>query len=394
MDVGRTPTSHEKIDIPQHRVASYHDNITGDLTTLPRTEYIQKISSSAIPRVADFYRSGLLHGVIGLGGSSGTALVTSVMRNALPVGVPKLMVSTMASGDVKIYVDETDITMMYSVVDVAGLNPILKRIVSNAAAAITGMAVTFAATATATASIGPFDNTTAKRVAVTMFGVTTPCVDRIREHLSRKYGYEVYVFHATGSGGKAMERLISEGQIDAVLDLTTTEVADHIVGGLLSAGPHRLEAAAKAGIPQVISVGACDMVNFGAKSSVPVDFSYDGDGTRTRVLHEHNPSVTLMRTTPDENRQIAEFIASKLLCASRPDLIRVVLPTGGVSMLSTRDEPFHNPEADAMLFDTLQSKLADSRVRVDRHRGHINDEKFAVSVAEMLVELVAMKSRQ
>ena len=302
------------------------------------------------------------------------------MRNVFPVGFPKLMVSTMASGDVKPHVEETDITMMYSVVDVAGTNRILRRILANAAGAVGGMAELSVSLSSATSGEGDDGK---KRIGITMFGVTTPCVDRIREHLEQTQNYEVYVFHATGAGGKAMERLVREGQLDAVLDLTTSEIADELVGGVLSAGPGRLSAAAEAGIPQVISVGACDMVNFGTRDSVPERFA-GGD----RKLYQHNPTVTLMRTTPEECRDIARFMAKKLRDASRPGRIRLVFPTGGISMLDVRGQAFHDPEADAVLFDTIEQELASTSIEIRRDPRQINDPDFAVALADSVVELM------
>lgn len=302
------------------------------------------------------------------------------------------MVSTMASGDVKPYVEETDITMMYSVVDVAGTNRILRRILANAAGAVGGMASlslspstsTSTSNVTASTSGEGDDDDGRKRVGITMFGVTTPCVDRIREHLEQTQNYEVYVFHATGAGGKAMERLTREHQLDAVLDLATSEIADELVGGVLSAGPGRLSAAAERGIPQVISVGACDMVNFGTRDSVPERFA-GGD----RKLYQHNPTVTIMRTTAEECRDIARFMARKLRdCASRPDRIRLVFPTGGISMLDVPGQAFHDPEADAVLFDTLEQELANTSIDIRRDPRQINDPGFAVAVADSLVELI------
>ncbi|KAI9928764.1 hypothetical protein MW887_001982 [Aspergillus wentii] len=355
-----------------------------DAPDISKTEYVEKIIAHVTDIVSNLYKDGAIHGVIGVGGSSGTSLVTAVMRHALPVGFPKLMVSTMASGDVKPYVEETDITMMYSVVDIAGTNWILNRILSNAAAAIGAMAATFEA-AQAEASSHEHAQTQKKRVGVTMFGVTTPCVDRVRHHLEHVYGYEVYVFHATGAGGKAMERLVKEKQLDAILDITTSEIADELVGGVLTAGPDRLMAGAKAGIPQIISVGACDMVNFGPKDTVPVQF-------QNRLIYEHNPTVTIIRTTADECRQIARFIAQKLLVhATRRDLIRVILPTQGISLLDTPGRAYYDPEVDEVLFSTLEEELKDSGIPVLRDEREINDPGFAVAAADALAELMKQK---
>ena len=388
LDLGRTPTTHPEINITQHEIlqlASTNNNVDSnsskvEVSTLPRQEYITYLLDHATSAVTHLHQTKPLHAVLGIGGSCGTALATGVMRNVFPVGFPKLMVSTMASGDVKPYVEETDITMMYSVVDVAGTNCILRRILANAAGAVGGMAELSLSLSNATSGEGDDGK---KRIGITMFGVTTPCVDRIREHLEQTQNYEVYIFHATGAGGKAMERLVREGQLDAVLDLTTTEIADELVGGVLSAGPGRLSAAAGAGIPLVISLGACDMVNFGTRDSVPERFA-GGD----RKLYQHNPTVTIMRTTPEECRDIARFMAKKLRDASWPDRIRLVFPTGGISMLDVPGQAFHDPEADAVLFNTIEQELAGTSIDIRRDPRHINDPDFAVALADSLVELM------
>lgn len=388
LDLGRTPTTHPEINITQHEIlqlASTNNNVDSnsskvEVSTLPRQEYITYLLDHATSAVTHLHQTKPLHAVLGIGGSCGTALATGVMRNVFPVGFPKLMVSTMASGDVKPYVEETDITMMYSVVDVAGTNCILRRILANAAGAVGGMAELSLSLSNATSGEGDDGK---KRIGITMFGVTTPCVDRIREHLEQTQNYEVYVFHATGAGGKAMERLVREGQLDAVLDLTTTEIADELVGGVLSAGPGRLSAAAGAGIPLVISLGACDMVNFGTRDSVPERFA-GGD----RKLYQHNPTVTIMRTTPEECRDIARFMAKNLRDALWPDRIRLVFPTGGISMLDVPGQAFHDPEADAVLFNTIEQELAGTSIDIRRDPRHINDPDFAVALADSLVELM------
>jgi uncharacterized protein (UPF0261 family) len=422
LDVGRTPVQHPSIDLScadlaakgplSASLSTSSPDAKPHLTTLPRAEYIKSTISLATTYVRQLFISGQIHGIIAAGGSSGTALATAVMRDALPVGFPKLMVSTMASGDVKPFVEETDIMLLYSVVDIAGTNSILNQILNNAAAAIAGAAVGYYKnTATIKQKKTPAGPSSPKgkrkiRVGITMFGVTTPCIDTIRSYLlqdkNKKYpddddddDYEVYVFHATGSGGKAMERLIREKQLDAVLDMTTTEIADELVGGVLTAGPNRLQAAAQSGIPQVISVGACDMVNFGPRETVPARF-VDGDGNGNgRRFYEHNPAVTLMRTNPDECARIAEFMANTLRAhAARPELIRVLLPTGGMSMISTPDQPFYDPKADSALFDGLEKLLQGSGIAVRRDDRDINDAGFAVLAAEELVELVRRKERR
>ena len=259
--------------------------------------------------VQRLHAEGRLHGVLALGGSGGATLGSAAMRS-LPIGVPKLIVSTMAAGDTRPYIGESDIAMLHPVVDIAGINRISARILGNAAAAIAGMAR--ASEAAMGAPLGAAYRAVDARplIAATMFGVTTPCVTVAREHLEA-LGYEVLVFHATGSGGRAMEALIRAGSLDGVLDVSTTELADEIGGGVLSAGPGRLEAAGAAGIPQVVSLGALDMINFGPLDTVPERF-------RSRNLHRHNASVTLMRTTPEENARVGRLIAAKLNNARGP----------------------------------------------------------------------------
>ncbi|KAK2791904.1 hypothetical protein FQN52_004346 [Onygenales sp. PD_12] len=381
IDVGRAECQADAIDVKNtDLVNSAAKSPPGgekkDPKELSRAEYIKYMTICAIPYVKDLYSRGTIHGAISIGGSCGTSLASGVMRNAFPTGFPKLIVSTMASGDVKPFVEETDITMMYSVVDIAGTNSILNQILANAAGAIDGMVTSYKS------FIGKPAVTKTKRIGVTMFGVTTPCVDVIRQYLESKHDYEVYVFHATGAGGKAMERLIEEGKIDAVIDVTTTEIADEIAGGVLSSGPDRLAAAAKAGIPQVVSVGACDMVNFGPKDTVPPKF-------RARQLYEHNPTVTLMRTNEEECRQIGDFIATQIRThAANPKLIEVILPTGGISMLSTPNGPFSNAQADEILFQRLETGLGSSGVKVMRSERDVNNHEFATMLAESLVSLI------
>jgi uncharacterized protein (UPF0261 family) len=317
----------------------------------------------------ELFAAGRFHGVLGLGGGGGTAMITAAMRE-LPVGVPKVMVSTMASGNVAPYVDVKDITLMYSVVDIAGLNPLSRRILANATGAIAGMITT---------DVPEVESR--PLIAATMFGVTTPCVMAARKHLEAA-GYDVLVFHATGSGGRAMEGLIDDGYFAGVLDVTTTEWADEVVGGVLTAGPERLSAAGRHGIPQVVSVGALDMVNFGAVDSVPGKF-------RERTLYKHNPTVTLMRTTPDECREIGRNIAAQLNRASGPTV--VLLPLKGVSMIDREGQPFHDPAADAALFETLRSSLRDG-IPVRELDAHINDPEFAHALADELLALMPVNA--
>lgn len=312
--------------------------------------------------VAGLYAAGRFDAVLGLGGGGGTSLVTPAMRD-LPVGLPKLMVSTVAAGDTRPYVGVSDITMMFSVVDIAGLNVISRRILANAVGAICGMAEQ---------EVPPSPDR--PLIAASMFGVTTACVDRLRGRLDEA-GYDVLVFHANGSGGRAMEKLIRAGFFVGVADLTTTEWCDEVVGGALSAGADRLSAAAELGVPQVVSCGALDMVNFHAETTVPDTF-------RDRLLYRHNPNVTLMRTTPDECREIARRIAGKLNRST--GLTRLLIPTRGVSALDREGQPFFDPTADAALFSTLRNELRPP-VEIVELDLHINDAAFADAAAEQLL---------
>lgn len=328
------------------------------------TEILSKGMERLIPRL---YEEGKFDGIISLGGTGGTSLATPGMR-ALPVGVPKVMVSTVASGNTQQYVGTSDIMMYPSIVDVSGLNSISTKIFTNAALAIAGM-VKF-----------EHEERMDKKplIAATMFGVTTPCIDTAREYLE-SLGYEVLVFHATGTGGKTMERLIEDGYFAGVLDLTTTEWCDELVGGVLAAGPNRLEAAGKSRIPQVVSVGALDMVNFGPMDTVPEKF-------KERNLYKHNPTVTLMRTTIEENRRLGEIIAEKLNATEGPTVL--MLPLKGVSMIDVESGPFYGPEEDKMLFDTIREKIDLSKVELIEMNLDINHKEFALAAAKKLVELI------
>jgi uncharacterized protein (UPF0261 family) len=374
IDVGREPIHHEAVTIEQTRLLKeYGDN--QDISSLPRGEVVKTMAACATKAVQKLYNERKIHGIISAGGSGGTSLAAQVMRNALPIGFPKMIVSTVASGDTAPIVGETDITLMNSVVDIAGLNQILKRVLTNAASAISAMAHTYMLDT----NVALQHLESPKRIGITMFGVTTPGVDAIRKYLESNFDIETYVFHATGQGGRAMERLIREGGLDAVLDLTTTEVCDHITGGVMSAGSHRLEAAAATGIPTIISVGATDMTNFGPMNTVP-------ERCKNRKLYEHNPMVTLMRTSSDEARTIGNFIVEKLTThAKDPRRIEVWLPTGGISMMAVPDGPFADSEADAIMFRTIQDGLSGSGITVVEDKRAINDKGFAHDIAEALV---------
>jgi uncharacterized protein (UPF0261 family) len=323
---------------------------------------LEVMARGAAKVAARLHAEGRIDAILGLGGSSGTAIATAAMRE-LPIGLPKVMVSTVASGQVASYVGVSDITMMYSVVDIAGLNRISRRILANAAGAVCGMIEQ---------PIPEFIDR--PLVAATMFGVTTPCVERVRTRLEEA-GFETLIFHATGSGGRAMENLIDAGFIAGVADVTTTEWADELVGGTLTAGPTRLDAAGRAGIPQVVSLGALDMVNFGPRSTVPDKFS-------GRQLHVHNPSVTLMRTTPEECARLGEIIADKLNAATGTTTL--IVPLRGVSAIDREGQVFFDAQADRALFDALRRTIGDqvSLVELDMH---INDPEFADAVADQLL---------
>jgi uncharacterized protein (UPF0261 family) len=342
---------------------------------VPRAPYgdrgaaVEEMARGAEELVRQLHEDGRLDGILALGGSGGTAIATQAMR-ALPVGVPKLMVSTMASGDTRPYVGAVDVTMSYSVVDIAGINAVSARILANAAAAMAGMVT----------AKPPQVESGKPLIAASMFGVTTPCVTAARERLE-ELGYEVLVFHATGTGGQSMEALMRGGFITGVLDITTTELADDLVGGVLSAGPDRLEAAGELGLPQVVSLGALDMVNFGPRDSVPQRF-------RDRLFYEHNPTVTLMRTTPDECAELGRRIARKLNAARGP--VTLFVPLRGVSMIAVEGQPFHDAAADEALAGALRAHL-DPAVEVRELDMDINDPAFARATADRLHELVGVR---
>jgi uncharacterized protein (UPF0261 family) len=319
------------------------------------------------------FAAGRVSGVLGLGGSAGTTIATAAMR-ALPLGVPKVMVCTLASGQVRPWVGDKDLFMLNSVVDLVGLNRISRPVLDQAARAMAGLvSIPTAAPPTTGPGTTPADR---PLIAATMFGVTTPCVAAARQILEDA-GYEVLVFHATGNGGQAMETLIADGLVAGVLDITTTELADELVGGILSAGPDRLTAAGRRGIPQVISVGALDMVNFGPLDTVPVRF-------RERHFHRHNPTVTLMRTTPEENRQLGREIGTKAAAARGPTCI--LLPLRGISAIDKDGQPFEDREARASLFAGLRETAGS--VPIEELDCHINDPEFAQAAAARLLDLL------
>ena len=320
------------------------------------------MAEGAAKIIAQLQSDGKIDGVISLGGSAGTTIGTTAMR-AVPVGVPKIMVSTLASGDTGPYVDTKDVSMMYSVVDIAGINSLSRQILANAAGAIVGMVNAEVPAAEDKPLIG-----------ATMFGVTTPCVTKARE-LLEDAGYEVLVFHATGAGGRAMEDLVKGGFIVGVLDATTTELADELVGGVLSAGPDRLEAAGDLGVPQVVAPGALDMVNFGPPDTVPEQF-------KDRTFYQHNPTVTLMRTTVEENAELGKIMGQKLSQAKGPTT--VIIPKQGVSAIDQEGQPFYSAEAEAAWIENLKANLGDNVTLIEMDN-HINDDTFAEKLVETLL---------
>lgn len=344
-----------------------------------RGRAVETAAAGVAELMAAEHAAGNVDGVMALGGSAGTTIGTAAMRR-LPLGVPKVMVSTMASGQVRPYVGHKDILMLNSVVDISGLNRISRLILGEAARAMAGMVSQDSASDSRGHAADAAAELDRPLIAATMFGVTTPCVERARDILEAA-GYEVLVFHANGTGGQAMESLIADGLIAGVLDITTTELADELVGGVLSAGPDRLTAAGKKGIPQVISVGATDMVNFGAPETVPAKF-------RGRLFYQHNPTVTLMRTTVDENRAIGAEIGRKAAAATGPT--RVLLPRGGVSAIDAPGKPFENEAARAALFDEVRAHGAAAEV-IERSE-HINHPSFADDAATTLLELLELRA--
>lgn len=369
VDVGTTP--HSPVgDVQPVDVAAHHPDGADAVFVDDRGRALAAMSEALVGYVVALGDD--VAGMVAAGGSGGTSLVAPAMQK-LAIGVPKLIVSTVASADVSPYVGASDIAMMYSVADVAGLNRITRVVLANAAGAIAGMV-------NQRAVHGRMSETdTSPAVGLTMFGVTTPLVTQLTDMLADRF--DPLVFHATGTGGASMEKLVEAGLLTAALDMTTTEIADLVVGGVFPAGPHRLDVFATTGTPWIGSVGAVDMVNFGARDTVPEKF---GD----RQLYVHNSNVTLMRTTPAENTAIGEFIAHKLNACEGP--VRLLLPMGGVSMLDADGGPFWDPAADQALFSAIEKNLVTTD---DRHLlkvdANINDPDFAALVIGQFDEVVA-----
>lgn len=357
LDVGTQGTT-EGADISALAIAAHHPD--GAAAVLGLTDRGQAVSAMARALTAYLATRNDVGAVLGMGGTGNTALVTEAMRS-LPIGIPKLMVSTVASGNTAPYVGPNDLAMMYSVVDVAGLNAISRKVIGNAAHAAAGMALHSVPAA-------PSDK---PGLGMTMFGVTTACVSAVRQVMEASH--DVYTFHATGIGGQSMEKLADSGLVAGLIDVTTTEVPDLLVGGVFPATQDRFGSAIRTRLPYVGSVGAADMVNFGARDTVPGKFS-------GRLFHVHNAHVTLMRTTPEENRAIGAFIVSRLNRMEGP--VRFLLPLGGVSAIDAPGQPFHDPAADATLFDAIRSGWVDApNRRLIELELHINNPQFAAALA-------------
>jgi uncharacterized protein (UPF0261 family) len=354
-------------DVPAERVAEAAGATLAALREAgDRGAAVTQMGEGAAVIAAELFAAGRVDAVLAVGGSGGSSIAARAVRD-LPIGLPKLILSTMASGDVSPYVGAKDVTITYSVVDIAGINRVSRLVLGNAAAAAAGMAKAHAETQTGQAKERPL-------IGASMFGVTTPAVNVARERLA-ELGYEVLVFHATGAGGRALEGLAGSGLLAGVLDVTTTELADDLVGGVLSAGPERLTAAGRNGVPQVVAPGALDMVNFGSRDTVPERFG-------ERNLYVHNPTVTLMRTTPAEMAELGRRVAAKLTAATGPTAL--FIPLRGVSALDAPGLPFHDPEADEACFEALQG-AAVGTVRLDMN---INDPGFGRAMADRLHELI------
>ena len=371
IDVGSLDAPTVTPDIPRSEVlASLGEECSAILARRDRGECVSLMARAASALVTSLQAAGRIHGIISLGGGGGTAIATAAMR-ALPIGFPKLMVSTLASGQTAPYVGTSDLTMMPAIVDVSGINRVSRAIFENAAGAICGMVAAAEARRHAPASDKPL-------IVASMFGNTTACVTEAKRLLEAA-GYEVLVFAATGAGGRAMESLIASGLVAGVLDLTTTEWADELVGGVLTAGPERLDATARAKIPAIVAPGCLDMVNFGEPSTVPPRFA-------GRLFYPHNPQVTLMRTTPDECAQLGRILAEKINRYTAP--VTVLFPLRAISVISAPGKPFHSPAADAALLTSLRAHLRPD-IPLLPPDVEINDPAFARACAEALLAHLA-----
>lgn len=366
MDIGVHGQSEVPADIPVEKVAAAIGEDIHHIRSLPRGEAVEIISRAAAACLVRLVESNEIHGVIGAGGSGGTTICTAAMR-ALPYGIPKVMVTTLASGNTRWHVDISDIVMIPSLLDIGGLNPMLRMVLNNAAHGIAGMVQ----------GHEPYQASGRQVVSVTMYGTTTPGVTRARQTVEAA-GFDAWVFHASGVGGRTMEKMISMGLIHGVMDMTLAEVGAHLVGGLHDAGPRRLEAAALGGLPQVIVPGAADTIVLPPRDQLPEKF-------RSRTLNFHNPTMTTMRTTPDENVAIAKFIAEKINPAKGP--VCVMLPLGGVSSIDRPGKIFYDPAANEALFTTLKSSLL-SHIEIVEDPHHLDDPEFADRVGTTMVAMM------
>ena len=369
VDVATRPHAHPA-DVPAAEVAAHHPD--GADAVFGTADRGTAINAMAVALTTFLSTRRDIGAVLGLGGSGNTALVTAAMR-ALPIGVPKLMVSTVASGNTAPYVGPNDIAMMYSVTDIAGLNVLSRKVIGNAARAAAGMASGATGDDAAAADVDK------PGLGMTMFGVTTACVTQVRTLLDPDY--EIFVFHATGTGGQSMEKLADSGLVRGLIDITTTEVPDYLIGGIFPCTSDRFGAPQRTRLPYVGSVGAVDMVNFGARDSVPAKF-------QDRTLHVHNAQVTLMRTAPEENRAIGHFIVERINRMDGP--VRFLLPLRGVSAIDAPGQPFHDPEADTVLFETIrQGWVSAPNRRLVEVDAHINDPAFAAEVVAQFRAIAA-----
>ncbi|MEU9720103.1 Tm-1-like ATP-binding domain-containing protein [Streptomyces sp. NPDC047976] len=369
-------------DVPREAVArAAGTELTELRAAADRGAAVTTMARGAEAALLRLHAEGRLHGVLAIGGSGGTSIATRAMR-ALPLGVPKVMVSSMASGDVSPYVGSADITMMYSVVDIAGINSVSAPVLANAAEAVAGMAKAYARAALDRSRPARLGSGSRPLVAASMAGVTTIGVDAARERLE-ELGYEVLVFHVSGAGGRTLETLAGQGVFAGVLDLTLSELADDLCGGILTAGPDRLSAAGRAGVPQVVSLGALDMVKFGPLETLP-------ERARYRRVRVHNPSITVIRTTEPECAELGRRVAAKLRAATGPTAVCV--PLRGLSTLGAPGGPYHDPRADLALFSALREGLRGSAARLYDYDTHINDPSFGRAAADRLHAMIGAVS--
>ena len=369
VDIG-TRSAPAVADIDAATVARHHPRgASAVFEPSDRGEAVTAMGDALAALVRERLAAGEIQAMLGVGGSGGSSIIAPAMR-LLPIGRPKLLVSTMAAGDVSAYVGVVDMTLMYPVTDIAGLNRLSRTILANAAHALAGMLQHRA----------PSNNGADKpAIGLTMFGVTTPCVQAVRDLLQDDF--DAQVFHANGAGGRTLEALAAAGMLGAVVDITTTEVGQHLAGGVCDAGPNRLDAAARHGLPWIGSVGALDMINWGAPSTIP-------ERHKGRTFHVHNPNVTLMRSNAQELEAAAQRIAEQLNRSRGP--VRLLLPLGGLSMIDAPGLAFHDPAADAVLFDTLERLFEPSEThRLLKLPHHINDPKFAAALAEQVRSVLA-----